>query len=627
MADLYPTLTDPGLGGSSLWAENGSTTYLSTLTQLLAVGLNVAQEKSHFHKEDSTASRTRYSNNTTGSGASNGVNVGLNDNEEGEFWVFEDKPLIFGTKDLDRGRWTKDGEFLVGGSTPSGSKMDVFGSLTIGSGLAGVSPAPTDGILVQGWAGFGDATVPEEELEVRGNKTADNVAIGVKNTGASNSVAGFYARNNLDYRAAMAIQDSATNDPLYYSHRLGRTVFISADGSPGMSFLNESTGTFEYYIGGRQAANRLHFLSSIGWSVNTSQNDEAMTVGGASRYTGTVANLTSSTGALVGFDAIGQFSIRNYANGPLRLCTNNTEWVRLNSTGSLLVSGGFSSFSGTLRKIHVHDTGSGGSNMLFTNSTTGTNSNTDGFLVGIGADEHALLLQKENLPLSFWTNNITRGQFTASGDFLAYGKVGLGTATTPVGEFELRGAKSAGNIGLFVRNTNASYSATQVRVNNNANHGGALVIGDSVTSDAAYHAYLPGKVLLQSVDGAAALNFASRATNGYMDFYFEGISSSHRYHRFDKNGLALGSATVTTLLNLADGGDVTLGTSSGTKWGTAANQKQSFWGKSPIVQPTNSITPATFVANSSGISDDTATWGNYQVGHVVQALIDCGILQ
>lgn len=39
-------------------------------------------------------------------------------------------------------------------------------------------------------------------------------------------------------------------------------------------------------------------------------------------------------------------------------------------------------------------------------------------------------------------------------------------------------------------------------------------------------------------------------------------------------------------MEIAEGGNVTLGTGTGTKWGTASNQKQAFWGAPPIVRPT-----------------------------------------
>ena len=47
----------------------------------------------------------------------------------------------------------------------------------------------------------------------------------------------------------------------------------------------------------------------------------------------------------------------------------------------------------------------------------------------------------------------------------------------------------------------------------------------------------------------------------------------------------------------------------------------------PVAQPTNGITAAPFVANSSGIANDTATYGGYTVGQIVAALQALGLLQ
>ena len=69
-----------------------------------------------------------------------------------------------------------------------------------------------------------------------------------------------------------------------------------------------------------------------------------------------------------------------------------------------------------------------------------------------------------------------------------------------------------------------------------------------------------------------------------------------------------------------------LGTGTGTKLGTATSQKLSFWNATPIVQPTTAIAAATFVANTSGIANDSATWDGYTVGQVVKALRNSGIL-
>jgi hypothetical protein len=65
---------------------------------------------------------------------------------------------------------------------------------------------------------------------------------------------------------------------------------------------------------------------------------------------------------------------------------------------------------------------------------------------------------------------------------------------------------------------------------------------------------------------------------------------------------------------------------SGNKIGTSAAQKIGFWNATPIVQPTTAVTAAAFVANTSGIADDTATWGGYTGGKIVAALKAAGLL-
>lgn len=79
-------------------------------------------------------------------------------------------------------------------------------------------------------------------------------------------------------------------------------------------------------------------------------------------------------------------------------------------------------------------------------------------------------------------------------------------------------------------------------------------------------------------------------------------------------------------LTITDARDIILGTTTGTKIGTATSQKLAVWNKTPIVQPTTGITAAAFVANSSGIVDDTATYGGYTMGQIAAALIASGWL-
>ena len=67
-------------------------------------------------------------------------------------------------------------------------------------------------------------------------------------------------------------------------------------------------------------------------------------------------------------------------------------------------------------------------------------------------------------------------------------------------------------------------------------------------------------------------------------------------------------------------------TATGSKFGTATNQKLGFWNATPVIQQTTGITAAAFVANTSGTVNDSATWGGYTIGQAVAALRLIGIL-
>ena len=98
------------------------------------------------------------------------------------------------------------------------------------------------------------------------------------------------------------------------------------------------------------------------------------------------------------------------------------------------------------------------------------------------------------------------------------------------------------------------------------------------------------------------------------------------------NSVTLGHTTVTNTylrgdINLVEGGDVVLGTSTGTQIGTSASQKLAFYGDTPDVQPTTAITGATFASVGAGANIKTDdTFGGYTIGQVVAALQRLGLL-
>jgi hypothetical protein len=80
-------------------------------------------------------------------------------------------------------------------------------------------------------------------------------------------------------------------------------------------------------------------------------------------------------------------------------------------------------------------------------------------------------------------------------------------------------------------------------------------------------------------------------------------------------------------LSILDANDIILGTTTGSKIGTATNQKIGFWNAAPVVQPTTGIAEAAFVENAGGTAINVdSTFGGYTLQQVVKALQTVGIL-
>lgn len=101
------------------------------------------------------------------------------------------------------------------------------------------------------------------------------------------------------------------------------------------------------------------------------------------------------------------------------------------------------------------------------------------------------------------------------------------------------------------------------------------------------------------------------------------LYNSTYFVQADSSGLTLSGGTI----NIPNANNFVLGTSTGTKFGTSASQKLAFWNATPIVQPTTSITAATFTANTSAnIAYKESTYDGYTMGQIVKALRNTGLL-
>jgi len=122
-------------------------------------------------------------------------------------------------------------------------------------------------------------------------------------------------------------------------------------------------------------------------------------------------------------------------------------------------------------------------------------------------------------------------------------------------------------------------------------------------------------------------NYALRTVTG--DIYFASTSGTvgigtapTSTYKLDVNG----TARVQGDFTLSDSKNLILGTTTGTKIGTATSQKIGFWNATPIVQPTTAVTASTLVSNLGTTLTDTDTFDGYTLKQIVKALRNTGIL-
>jgi hypothetical protein len=88
-----------------------------------------------------------------------------------------------------------------------------------------------------------------------------------------------------------------------------------------------------------------------------------------------------------------------------------------------------------------------------------------------------------------------------------------------------------------------------------------------------------------------------------------------------------GNTTLNGTLTLGDAKDIVVGSTTGTKIGTATTQKIGFYNATPIVRPGTGVAEAAFVENAGGTAvNDDSTFGGYTIRQVVQALQNLGLL-
>ena len=85
----------------------------------VGIGTTSPNRHLHLHESDSTGASVRFTNSTTGSGENDGLTVGINGNEQAEFWQRENTAMVFGTNNTQRMAISASGHVGIGSTSPS----------------------------------------------------------------------------------------------------------------------------------------------------------------------------------------------------------------------------------------------------------------------------------------------------------------------------------------------------------------------------------------------------------------------------------------------------------------------------------------------------------------------------
>jgi len=170
----------------------------------------------------------------------------------------------------------------------------------------------------------------------------------------------------------------------------------------------------------------------------------------------------------------------------------------------------------------------------------------------------------------------------------------IGTYTNPSTQLTIN---SSLNFGLYVAGVTGIYAQNQ---SGSGTRYAIQALGRSAVVGATTYGIRTG----------ADSSVASTTNYGIQAYAYNGTTNYAGY--FDATG------GTTNYALYIQRGDILLG--------NATTNKIGFWNKTPIVQPTTGIAAATFVTNTSGILNDSATFDGYTIGQIVKALRNVGIL-
>ena len=268
----------------------------------VGIGTATPHDDLQIHETDGTRSLLRMTNTDTGASGSDGITIGIGDDEKMLLWNHENTDLQFGTNNLNYMTLSANGSLALGGSTPNSSALLDITSIT-------------KGILIPRHGAVSGISTPAEGLIAYQTSGAKGI---YHYDGSAWQIAG---ADNLGNHTATQNLQLGTNW-LNADGDMNEGIFVSTAGNVGVG-TNTTNYRFNVSANGGDIMNVNGLLNNAGAYINITNVD-----------TGTAVN---SDGSSLGIDNNENLIAWNRENTHALIATNNTERMRITNTGSIAI--------------------------------------------------------------------------------------------------------------------------------------------------------------------------------------------------------------------------------------------------------------------------------------------------
>jgi len=185
--------------------------YVDAGNNRIGIGTTTIGNKLQVHEASSNASFAGFSNDTTGSSSSDGLIVGIDSNEDGLLYHYENKAIRFGTNNSEVARIDNSGNFAIG-TTSAVQKLHIDGG-------------SNDPFLLLQRSGAGDSAVDIGGMQM---KNSTNVLADIR-CRSSDINDGFLKFSAMKAGTLTERQRFSANTASVYIGRVGGEVSVASD--------------------------------------------------------------------------------------------------------------------------------------------------------------------------------------------------------------------------------------------------------------------------------------------------------------------------------------------------------------------------------------------------------------